>query len=324
MTSFRFLFTRLGQYAIVLAVAISLNFVLPRMMPGSPLQLLAGVEPAELTDAERAQLISEAGLDQPLIVQYFQYWKNVLTFDLGTSFRMDTPISELILDRLPWTLLLTLSALVISSLIGMGLGLFAAWRRGKPSDVTSLSAMIALESTPSFWLGMLFVALFSVSLGWLPSFGAVTPGVELSGWAAVQDIAEHAVLPIATLAILSIPGIYLTMRYSTLSVMGEDFIRTAKAKGLTQRQVLTRHVARNAIVPVSTVIALRLGFAFGGTVIVETVFSYPGLGRLVFESVSSRDYPVMQATFLVFTMAVLAANILADLLYPRLDPRMRT
>lgn len=324
MGRWRFFLSRVGQYAIVLAVAISLNFFLPRLMPGSPLALLAGVEPSELTQEERQALISEAGLDQPMIVQYFRYWGNVLTFNFGKSFRMNEPIGDLILDRLPWTLLITLTALLLSSLIGIALGVLAAWRRGRASDVASLNTMIALESTPSFWLGMLFVALFSVTLGWLPSYGAVTPGATLSPWETIVDVAAHAAMPILTLTILSVPGIFLTMRYSTLSVMGEDFIRTAQAKGLTNTQVLSRHVVRNAIVPVSTVIALRLGFAFGGTVVIETVFSYPGLGRLVFEAVSSRDYPVMQATFLVFTIAVLVANTLADLLYPRLDPRTRT
>lgn len=186
-----------------------------------------------------------------------------------------------------------------------------------------LSAMIALESTPSFWLGMLLIAFFAVQLGWLPSFGAETPAAGLEGWARVADISEHAILPVLTLSVLAVPSVYLTMRYSMLSVMGEDFIRTANAKGLPRRRILFRHVARNAIIPVVTILALRAGFAFGGTVIVETVFSYPGLGRLVFDAVSGRDYPVMQATFLVFTLAVLVANLVADLIYPRLDPRAR-
>jgi len=170
---------------------------------------------------------------------------------------------------------------------------------------------------------MLLVSIFAVQLGWLPSFGAVTPAGRLEGMDAVLDVARHAVLPVATLSVLSVPGVYLTMRYSMLSVLGEDFIRTARAKGAGERRILFRHVARNALAPVVTVLALRLGYAFGGTVVIETVFSYPGLGRLVFESVSGRDYPVMQAAFLVFTIAVLLANLLADMLYPLLDPRTR-
>ncbi|MFC5999669.1 ABC transporter permease [Quadrisphaera sp. GCM10027208] len=314
---------RAAQYLLVLVVAVSLNFFLPRVMPGSPLALLAGAEVGQLSPEERAAVIAEAGLDQPLVVQYLQYWQNVLTFDFGYSYRLGRPIDELILERLPWTLMITLIALVIGGIIGIALGAYSAWRRGRPSDVGLLSVMIALESTPSFWLGMLLIAFFSVQLGWLPSFGAQTPAADLQGWAQIVDIGQHALLPVLTLSVLSVPTVYLTMRYSMLSVLGEDFIRTAHAKGLSQRRILFGHVARNAIIPVVTVLALRAGFAFGGTVVVETVFSYPGLGRLVFDAVSGRDYPVMQATFLVFTLAVLGANLLADAIYPRLDPRTR-
>ncbi|SEF18966.1 ABC transporter permease [Jiangella alba] len=314
---------RLGQYAVVLVVAVSLNFALPRLMPGSPLALIAGVEVGEMTAEERAAVTADAGLDEPLVVQYLSYWKSILTLDFGYSFRQGTPIEELVLDRVPWTLLLTLTALVVSAVIGIALGAFAAWRRGGAWDVSSLAVMIALESTPQFWLGMLFIALFSVSLGWLPSFGATTAGADLTGFAWLADVAEHAVLPVLTLSILSIPAVYLSMRYSTLSVLGEDYIRTAQAKGLRPRAVMLHHVVRTALLPVTTVLALRLGWAFGGTVVIETVFSYPGLGRLMYDAVSARDYPVMQATFLVFTIAVLLANLLADSLYPRLDPRTR-
>lgn len=226
-------------------------------------------------------------------------------------------------DRLPWTLLLTGSALLISGVLGIMAGAIAAWYRGKSVDLSSLTTMIALESMPPFWLGMLLIAGFAVTLGVLPSFGAETAAGGLTGWARARDIAEHAVLPVATLSIVSAPGVYMTMRYSMLEVLGEDFIRTARAKGASEPRVLFRHVTRNSLAPVLTVLALRLGYAFGGTVVIETVFSYPGLGRLVFEAVAGRDYPVMQAAFLVFTLAVLLANLVADLLYPLLDPRTR-
>ncbi len=183
--------------------------------------------------------------------------------------------------------------------------------------------MIVINSLPAFWLGMLLISIVSVQKGWLPSFGAVTPASGFTGWEKVVDIAEHAVLPVVTLSVISVPGVFLTMRYTMLSVLGEDFIRTARAKGVGETGVLFGHVLPNALAPVVTVLALRLGFAFGGTVVIETVFSYPGLGRLIFDSVSGRDYPVMQATFLLFTIAVIASNLLADLIYPLLDPRMR-
>jgi peptide/nickel transport system permease protein len=319
----RFGLRRLDQYLVVFVVAVSLNFMLPRLMPGNPLALLAGVDVGLMTPEQRAEIIDQVGLDAPLISQFFDYWRAVLTGDLGFSYRSGRPIVEMIGERLPWTLLITGASLVISAFFGIIMGAFSAWRRGRKSDLTLLTGMIGLQSLPSFWLGMLLISVFAVQLGWFPSFGARTPAAYLEGWANVRDIAEHAVLPIVTLTVLSIPGVYLTMRYSMLEVLGDDFIRTARAKGAPETRILFGHVARNAIAPVVTFLAIRFAFAFGGSVIIETVFSYPGLGRLVFEAVSGRDYPVMQAAFLVFTVAVLLANLFADLLYPILDPRMR-
>lgn len=319
----RFGLRRLDQYLVVFVVAVSLNFMLPRLMPGNPLALLAGVDVGLMTPEQRAEIIDQVGLDAPLMSQFFDYWRAVLTGDLGFSYRSGKPIVDMISERLPWTLLITGASLVISAFFGIIMGAFSAWRRGKKSDLTLLTGMIGLQSLPSFWLGMLLISVFAVQLGWFPSFGAVTPASYLEGWAHVRDIAEHAVLPIVTLTVLSIPGVYLTMRYSMLEVLGDDFIRTARAKGASETRILFGHVARNAIAPVVTFLAIRFAFAFGGSVIIETVFSYPGLGRLVFEAVSGRDYPVMQAAFLVFTVAVLLANLFADLLYPILDPRMR-
>ena len=315
---------RVLQYVLVLFIAITLNFLLPRMMPGNPLALLAGADVGLMTPDQRAEVVERAGLDQSLITQYVGYWGDLVTGDFGYSFRQSRPIVDIIAERLPWTLLLAGTSLAFSALIGIALGAFSAWRRGRPSDVSLLGFMIALDSLPSFWLGMLFVSLFAVQLGLLPSSGAITAASSLEGIDLIVDIAEHAVLPVVTLSLLSVPGVYLTMRYSMLSILGEDFIRTARSKGVSESGVLFRHVVRNALAPVVTVLALRLGFAFGGTVVIETVFSYPGLGRLIFEAVSGRDYPVMQATFLVFTVAVLLSNILADFLYPMLDPRART
>ena len=314
---------KLGQYAIVVVVAVTLNFALPRFMPGDPLALIAGADVGLLTPEERADLIDQFGLDDPLIEQYGDYWISILTGDLGESFRSGRPIVEMIGERLPWTLLLAGGALVVSSIVGILLGAISAWRRGGKGDISLLTGMIALQSLPSFWLGMLLISIFAVNLGVFPSFGAESPAADLAGWARFRDIAEHAVLPVVTLSVLSTPGVYLTMRYSMLEVLGEDFIRTARAKGASERRVLFGHVARNAFAPVVTFLAIRFAFAFGGSVIIETVFSYPGLGRLVFEAVSGRDFPVMQAAFLVFTAAVLIANLVADLLYPLIDPRTR-
>ena len=314
---------RILEYAIVFMIAVTLNFFLPRMMPGNPLVLLAGVDVGLMTPEERAQIKAEAGLDQPLWKQYLNYWVDLLHGDFGFSYKQKMPITTMIAQRLPWTLLITGTSLVISAVIGIVLGAISAWNRAKPIDMSFLWAMTLMGSLPSFWLGMMLISLVSVNLRWLPSFGAITPAFSGGGWTRVVNIGEHAILPVITLAVLSIPGVYMTMRYTMLSVLGEDFIRTARSKGLKESVVLFRHVVRNSLAPVVTVLAIRLGYAFGGTVVTETVFSYPGLGRLIFESVSSRDYPVLQATFLVITIAVLVSNLVADLLYPILDPRAR-
>lgn len=314
---------KLGQYVIVIIVAVTLNFALPRLMPGNPLALIAGVDVGLLTAEERAQIIEDVGLNEPILNQYADYWVSIATGDLGQSYRSGRPINEIIAERLPWTLLLAGGALIISSFFGIILGAISAWRRGGKADVPMLTGMIALQSLPSFWLGMLLISIFAVNLGLLPSFGAISPAANYVGWEYAKDVIEHAILPIVTLSVLSTPGVYLTMRYSMLEVLGEDFIRTARAKGASERRVLFGHVTRNAIAPVVTFLAIRFAFSFGGAVIIETVFSYPGLGRLVFEAVSGRDFPVMQASFLVFTAAVLVANLVADLLYPILDPRTR-
>ncbi len=306
-----------------MVVAVTLNFLLPRLMPGNPLALIAGVDVGLLSPEDRAEIVARVGLDAPLWKQYLRYWGDILTGDFGYSFRSKRPIVDMILDRLPWTLLITGLSLVVSSIVGVVLGALSAWRRGTKGDLSLLSGMISIESLPSFWLGMMLISIFAVQWRLLPSYGAVTPAADLEGWAYALDIVSHAALPVVTLSILATPGVYMTMRYAMLETLGEDYIRTARAKGVGERRVLFGHVARNTIAPVVTVLAIRLGFAFGGTVIIETVFSYPGLGRLVFEAVSGRDYPVMQAAFLVFTGAVLIANLAADLLYPLIDPRTR-
>jgi len=319
----RFYAGKFSQYALVLLIGMTLNFVLPRLMPGNPLVLLAGEEAARLSPQERQTLLAELGLDQPVHVQYLLYLQKLARGDLGYSYLKHRPIADMIGERLPWTLLLTGASLALSTLIGVTLGALAAWKRGGRRDLGLLGVLIFLDSLPSFWVGMMLIALFAVRVPLLPAFGAVTPWARLTGWDYAWDVARHLVLPLVTLTLISVPNIFLTTRYAMSSVMGQDFIAVARAKGLPERLVLFRHTLRNALLPVATVFTLGLGFAFGGATVIETVFSYPGIGRLIFEAMSGRDYPVVQAAFLMFTVTVIAANILADVLYPLLDPRVR-
>ena len=312
------------QYIGVLFIAITLNFLLPRLMPGNPLELIAGQEVGLMSAEERQQVIADLGLDKPMPEQYISYLGDVLTGNFGYSYRQKRLIVDMIVERIPWTLLLAVSSITFSAVIGVIIGAISAWRRGSLFDLTLMNIMIVLNSLPSFWMGMLFISIFAVRLSLLPSQGAITPASGYEGIEYVRDIIEHAILPVITLSILSLPRVYLTMRYTMIGIVGEDFIRTARSKGLAERAILLRHMIPNALIPVVTVLALRFGYAFGGTVVIETVFSYPGLGRLIFEAVSGRDYPVMQTSFLLFTLAVLASNLFADWLYPKLDPRART
>lgn len=319
----RFLAGRGAQYLLVLALTVALNFALPRMMPGSPLVFLAGEDVGFLEPEQRAQLYALYGLDQPHWRQFLTYLGNLARGELGYSFQRGRPIAEMILERLPWTLLLVGVSLVLATILGAALGALAAWRRGSPLDLGTLGVAMLFESVPSFWLGMIFIAVFAAGLGWFPIFGAGTAGAALSGPVLLADRARHLALPLATLTLITMPGTYLITRYSMLSVLGEQYIATARAKGVAERQVLRRHAVRNALLPVATVFMLNLGFVASGATVVETVFSYPGIGRLLYEAVLNRDYPVLQGTFFILTVSVIAANIASDLLYPLIDPRVR-
>ena len=311
------------QYLLVLVAAISLNFFLPRAMPGSPLQFLAGEDVAMLPAAERQALLARTGLDQPLPHQYVKYVASLARGDLGYSYQANKPVLAMLVERLPWTLLLTGSALLLSTLFGVIVGALAGWRRNHFLDHAAVSLSILLDSVPTFWLGMMLVALFAVQWPLFPVFGALTPWSNLTGWAYVADVAKHLVLPTVTLTLASLSGTFLVMRYSLLAELGEDYIRTARAKGVAERRVLYKHALRNASMPVFTVFMLNLGTLVGGAVVIETVFAYPGLGRMLFEAASNRDYPLLQGAFLLITLSILVSNVLADLVYPLLDPRVR-
>lgn len=315
----RRLSVRVGQYLVVLLVAIAINFALPRAMPGGPLGTLGGEDVGLMTAESREQLLAAYDLDLPLHEQFGRYLGGVVTGDLGTSFVDRRPVSERLLERLPWTLLLVGTSLVLTTVIGVGIGAWAAARRERRRDTSTIVAVLAVDAAPPFWVGMLFIALFGVQLGWLPTFGARTPG----GDGGVADVLAHLVLPVATLTLAGFAQTALITRSSMLSVLGSEPLFVARAKGVPRRRLIIRHALRTAALPVHTLVLLEMGWLIGGAVVVETVFSYPGVGRLLFEAVLARDFPVMQGAFLLLTVTVIAANLLADLTYPLLDPRVR-
>jgi peptide/nickel transport system permease protein len=311
------------QYALVLFAAICLNFALPRLAPGDAVDYLFPPEQiGAITPEQRAEVLSEFGLDEPVPTQFGRYLVGIAKGDLLLSVRYGRPVLDLLVERIGWTLLLVGTAAVLASIIGIMLGFRSAWRRGSANDTGVLSGVMFVDALPPFFVGLLLLLVFSVQLGWLPTYGA-QPSVDATGLALLGEIGRRLVLPLVTLVLMSIAPIYLVARSALLSEMQEDYVLMAEAKGLSEHQV-RRHAQRNALMPVSTVVLIGFGTVAGGAVVVvETVFSYPGLGRLIYESVLARDYPVLQGAFLLLAVAVIAANYVSDLLYPLLDPRVR-
>lgn len=324
-SNFSALGKKLIQYALVLFVAVTINFLLPRLAPGDPLLYFFDEGTLkELTAAQKQTALDSMGLGGSLFEQYIIYLKGIVSFDFGVSIKYGLPAMDMIMERLPWTLILIGPAMLLSALAGVAVGAFSAWNRGKARDVSMLTVMLTFQAVPGFWIGMLFIAIFAVQLGWFPTYGAmsiVQDGTAL-GW--LKDLARHLVLPIATLSIATVGSNYLLTRSSMLESLGQDYVVMAEAKGVTKKRLIFNHGLRNALLPVYTHFMMNLGTLIGGSVVVETVFSYPGIGRLLYESVVARDFPMMQAVFLMITAGVVAANILADLSYPLIDPRAKS
>jgi peptide/nickel transport system permease protein len=317
-----------AHYLGALLIVLALNFFLPRFMPGDPLAYVTGDPsvdmPVVMADETREKLIAYYGLDSSVGQQLGHYVASLARGDLGWSISFNAPVSEVLVGHLKWTLLLVGTATVIYVALGVTLGAVSAWKRNSKTDTTLLVSLISLGSLPSFFLGMLLILVFSARLGILPMSGAETRWLEhptVLGHAL--DIGRHLILPATALVLAHLSGVYLLTRNSVLNVLGENYILAARAKGLSERHVMFRHVLRNALLPVVTMVALSVGFMVMGAIFVEIVFAYPGMGRLLYEGTVARDYPLIQGAFLVMTALVIGANLGADMLYSRLDPRVR-
>lgn len=321
MSVLAIILTRLAKAALTLLAIAVLNFCLLHAAPGDPAVVLAG-EAGAADEQMIAQLRERFGLDQPFGVQLWKYVSGVATLDLGYSFRQGAPVIDLIADRLPATLLLTLTAFVISLVCGIALGVAAAARVGKPQDSLLTTFALLFYATPLYWAALMAVLVFSVWLGWLPGFGYETVGANYTGWARGIDIAKHLVLPALTLGLFFM-AVYMRMtRASMLEVSTADFVKTARAKGLSDKVIRRRHILRNAILPVVTLAGLQAGQLIGGAVLTETVFAWPGIGRLMFESLAARDYNTILGVFLVSAAMVILFNIVTDIVYRLVDPRI--
>ena len=319
----------LARAAVLVAVLIVVNFLLPRALPGDPLAAtLSGgaAAPVQLSAGARAELAAYYGLDLPLGTQFDRYLGDLAHGDLGRSITAQRPVADVLASRLGWSVLLAGLALVLAAVAGTLLGLRAALRYDAREERVLTASLVLAGSLPEFVIGLVLLALFAVWLRLLPATGAQAPFASCAGIAGVAgctaDVLRHLVLPVATLTIAHLPGFYLIARAAALAERDGAYLVAARARGLTEWRIALGHLGRNAIVPVAALFGARAGLIVGGVVVVETLFAYPGVGQLAFESLIARDYPVLQAVFLLTGLAVIAANAAADLVLPRLDPRL--
>lgn len=321
MDKLGFIARRLLQGLAALLLIAVMNFMLVRAAPGDPATVMAG-ESGAADEVFLQQLRERFDLDKPLPTQLVTYLGNLARLDLGISYRQQVPVLDLILERLPATLLLTGSAFLMSLVMGVALGVWASTRVGtwKDSAISVLSTIF--YATPLYWLALLAVLVFSVWLPWLPAFGYQTIGGGHEGLARWLDIGHHLILPTLVLSMFYM-AIYARMtRASMLEVANQDFVKTAHAKGLPPGRVLRAHVLRNALLPVVTLAGLQAGAMVGGAVLIETVFAWPGIGRLLFDALTQRDYSLLLGTFLVTAALAVTFNVITDLVYTLVDPRI--
>jgi peptide/nickel transport system permease protein len=317
----RFLASRIIKGVIVLLAIAVLNFALIRAAPGDPASVMAGE--AGAADAVFVeQLRQRFGLDRPMAEQLGLYMKSIVTLDLGFSYRQNRSVASLNGDRLPATLLLTITAFAVSLTLGTLLGALAAGRAGRWSDTAITTVALMFYATPLFWIALMSQILFSLKLGIVPNVGYETIGAGYSGLARALDIGHHLILPALTLGLFFTALYARMMRASMLETAGADYVRTAYAKGVSPATVTRRHVARNAILPVVTLAGLQAGQIVGGAILTETVFAWPGIGRLMFEALAQRDYQVLLGVFFVSSAMVVLFNLVTDVLYRFVDPRI--
>lgn len=316
----RYLLRRSIQLGPMLLGIITLIFILIHLAPGGPIVALSG----EFSTAEyQRQLEAYYGLDRPIYERYFRYMSQALRGDLGKSYYFKEPVLKVVLERLPATLLLVVPALCLSSAIGVWLGTISAQRQGSAGDVGIMATALASYAIPIFWLAQLLLLVFGVQLDWFPVQGMRDVRANYSGPWLWLDIAHHLALPVLTMTLHQLALIVVLTRAGVRQELHQDYVRTARAKGLLAGQVLRAHALRNALLPVVTVIGERIGFLFAGAVLTETVFAWPGLGRLVISASLNRDYPLILGLFLLMSLVILLANLLTDVVYALLDPRIR-
>lgn len=313
---------KLFQSILTIFIVLIINYFLFRIMPGDPLQML--MRNPKASPEAIAKIAEMFGLDQPWYMQFFIYLKQLFRLDMGMSILYRQPVIDVIASRILQTLLLVGLAEILAIIAGIFVGVISAWRRGQKVDVISLSFSLITYAMPTFWLGIVFVVFFSVYLNIFPTSGMATPGMVYANiFEHINDVANHLFLPVLTMSLVLIGEYALIMRNSLLEVLTEDYITTAHAKGFDEEYVIKKHAVPNAMLPMVTIIAINLGMVIAGAIQVETIFSWPGIGRLMYDALTNRDYPLLQGIFLFVTVCVVIANLIADILYGYLDPRVK-
>lgn len=306
---------------ISLAMVVLLGFFAFRILPGDPVRQIAKERP--MSPEQIAELRAQYGLDKPVLAQFWDYIVNIFTGNLGESYVYRKSVSSLIAEYMVPTLLLTATAAILAIALGLWLGQHAAWKRGSFFDKAVTGTSLVFWSVPTFWLALILLMVFGGTLRWFPTGGMVTVGLDATGFAYVLDVARHMVLPVISMVAVVYAQYLLVMRASLIEEMSSDYLTTARAKGLRDDLVRTRHAVPNALLPTVTLVFMHIGGLIAGAVTIETVFSWPGLGKLTYEAISGPDMPLLQGTFVVFSTIIIIMNLIADLVYRQLDPRVR-
>lgn len=314
---------RLLFVCIAIFIVITFNFFLFRLMPGD---IETRLQKSTASQEVKDRIIEESGVNKPWYEQYASYLKSMFSGDLGTAYNSydgHQRVADIIWSRIPNTVILLVCAEILAILLGMFIGVVCAYKRGRPLDTGLLSASLALYSMPTFWFAMVLIFIFCSGLGWFPASGVKTAGTAYHGMKLVADYLKHMTLPMLCMGLVMVGSYAITMRSTMIDILTEDYITTARAKGFSTRYILFKHAAPNAMLPMSTIIALNLSVVFGGAIQLETLFSWPGLGMLMYKALNARDYPVLQGCFLISTVAIILANFLMDILYGFIDPRVK-
>ncbi len=322
-----YFFRRLSFYFVALLVAATLNFIIPRAMPGDPVTMMFANASVQVTPERIAAMKELLGfVDGGLFTQYIAYMKNILSWELGTSIQFyPLSVNKLLGGAFGWSLFLAGSAVILSFSIGSILGIFAAWKRGSKYDAFVTPGMLIIQAVPQVVIAMMALFIFAIGLKWFPTGYAYTAGTspDWTSWAFLKDVAYHAVLPLFCASIIQIGGFLVNMRNNMINLLAEDYITMAKGKGLSENRIVFNYAARNALLPSVTALSMSLGMAIGGQLIIEIIFNYPGLGTVLLNAIHARDYQVLQGQLIIMTLFMLSFNLIADMLYVVLDPRLR-